>query len=193
MLAPGARLVLVKNPAAFATRYPTNNINVIAWTSGNLARSGETLSLVDPGTNNILTFTYSRLWYPETYDTGYSLVAVDLAAAEPLWSTPGNWRPSRVPLGTPGPGEPPAFTNARVTADRLLVDVVGLEGTVELWFSEDLVRGRPATQPPGPGRTAHSPSTCGTRPCQPATAAFSASGSSIDSIDGCVAGLAWSA
>ena len=158
VLAPGARLALVKNPAAFATRYLTNSIKVITWTSGNLARSGETLSVIDPGTNNILTFTYSRLWYPETYDGGYSLVAVDLAAAEPLWSTPGNWRPSRVPLGTPGlpeppaftrsslvalgtPGlpEPPAFTNARVTADRLLVDVVGLqEQTVELWFSEDL-------------------------------------------------------
>jgi hypothetical protein len=44
-----------------------------------------------------------------------------------------------VPLGTPGLPEAPTFTNARVTADRLFVDVVGLEGdTVELWFSEDL-------------------------------------------------------
>ena len=44
-----------------------------------------------------------------------------------------------MPLGTPGLPEPPAFTNARVTADRLLLDVLGLqEHTVELWFSEDL-------------------------------------------------------
>jgi len=138
MLAPGARLVLVKNLAAFATRYPTNPINVIAWTSGNLARAGETLSLVDPGASNILAFTYSRVWYPMTFNAGSSLVAVDLAAAEPLWSTSGNWRPSRVASGTPGLPEPPAFTNPRLTADGLLlVDALGLDGPVELWFSED--------------------------------------------------------
>jgi hypothetical protein len=140
VLGPRARAVLVKNPAAFATRYPTNNIDVIAWTSGNLARSGETLSIVDPATNNILTFTYTRSWYPETYNTGYSLVAVDLAAAEPLWSTAGNWRPGRVRSGTPGLAEPLVFANARVTAEGLLlVDTIGLEeGTGELWLSEDL-------------------------------------------------------
>ena len=105
MLAPGARLVLVKNLAAFATRYPTNPINVIAWTSGNLARAGETLSLVDPGASNILAFTYSRVWYPMTFNAGSSLVAVDLAAAEPLWSTSGNWRPSRAASGASIPSE----------------------------------------------------------------------------------------
>ncbi len=139
VLPPGAYLVLAKNPAAFATRHPTNGIEIVAWTSGNLARSGETLALVDPGTSNILTFTYSRQWYPETDDTGFSLVAVDLAAAEPLWSTADNWRPSRLAGGTPGHPEAPAFANTRLTTDHLLlVDADGLEGTVELWFSEDL-------------------------------------------------------
>jgi hypothetical protein len=139
VLAAGARLALVANLDAFATRYSTNNINVMAWTSGKLSRGGEALSLVDPKTNNILTFTYSKLWYPETFNTGYSLVAVDLAAEEPLWSTAENWRPSRAASGTPGLPEPPAFTNTRVTAEGLLIsDVVGLEGKAELWFSEDL-------------------------------------------------------
>lgn len=139
VLAPGAYVVLARNPAAFATRYPTNDIEVVGWTSGNLARSGETLALVDPGASDLLTFTYSRQWYPETYDTGFSLVAVDLAAADPLWSTADNWRPSRLISGTPGRAEAPALTNARLTADRrLLADADGWEGTVELWFSEDL-------------------------------------------------------
>lgn len=140
LLAPGARLVLVKNLAAFATRYPTNNINLIAWHSGNLARGGETLSLVAPNGTNILTFAYSRLWYPGTFNAGFSLVAVDPAAPEPLWSTPENWRPSRVPQGTPGLPEPPVFANARITPDaHLLADLIDLENTVELWFSEDLI------------------------------------------------------
>ncbi len=138
-LAPGARLVLAKNIEAFATRHPTNDIALVAWTSGNLARSGEALSLVTPAGTNILTFTYSRLWYPETYNTGCSLVAVNLAAEEPLWSTAQNWRPSRAPAGTPGRPDAPAFTSTRLTADhRLLLNAAGLEGSVTLWFSEDL-------------------------------------------------------
>lgn len=140
VLAPRGRLALVANPAAFATRYPTNNINLQAWTSGKLSRGGEALSIVDPKGSNILTFTYSKLWYPETFNTGTSLVAVDLAASEPLWSTAENWRPSRVISGTPGLPEPPAFANAHVTAEGLLLaDASGLEGSAELWFSEDLV------------------------------------------------------
>jgi hypothetical protein len=101
MLGPGARLVLAKNPTALATRHATDAIHLIPWTSGNLARSGETLSLTAPGGGNILTFTYSRDWHPETHNTGASLVAIDLAAPEPLWSTADNWRPSRVMFGTP--------------------------------------------------------------------------------------------
>ena len=140
VLASGARLVLAKNPAAFATRYATNNLTLVAWTSGNLARSGETLALVSPAASNILTFTYSQLWHPQTFNSGYSLVAVNLAAAEPLWSTALNWRPSRAASGTPGLPDAPAFTGTRITAEhRLLLDVVGLEGTIELWCSQDLI------------------------------------------------------
>ena len=139
-LAAGARMALVANLDAFATRYSTNNIDVMAWTSGRLSRGGEALSLMDPKGSNILTFTYSKLWYPGTFNTGSSLVAVDLAAPEPLWSTAANWRPSRGTSGTPGLPEPPVFANPRVTAEGfLLSDVTGLEGVAELWFSEDLV------------------------------------------------------
>jgi hypothetical protein len=139
VLAPSARLVLAKNPAAFATRYPTNGVRLVAWTGGNLARSGETLALVSPAGSNILTFTYSRFWYPQTYNTGYSLVAVDLAAAQPAWSTAANWRPSRTVSGSPGLPEAPVFTSSRVTTDgHLLLDAAGLDGTVDLWLSDDL-------------------------------------------------------
>lgn len=140
LLAPGARAVLAKNTAAFATVYPTNGIQLTNWTSGNLARSGEKLSLVDPQTNNILTFTYSRLWYPETYNTGYSLVALDLAADEPVWSTAANWRPSHAPLGSPGRPESPSFAQLRLGPGRtLLADLAALEGdNFALWISGDL-------------------------------------------------------
>lgn len=139
VLEPGARLVLVKNVQAFATRHPTNGLALAVWTGGNLARRGETLSLVTPAGTNILTFTYSSLWYPETFNTGSSLVAVDMAANEPLWSTAAQWRPSRAASGTPGLPDAPAITAARVTAEGLmLLDAIGLEGAVELLFSGDL-------------------------------------------------------
>jgi hypothetical protein len=138
LLGPGSRLLLAKDPTAVATRQAIDHINVVAWTGGNLARSGETLSLAAPGGDNILTFTYSSLWYPETHNTGLSLVALDLAAAEPLWSTADNWQPGRVLFGTPGLPEAPALANPRLTTDGLLlVDSAGTAGGVELWFSDD--------------------------------------------------------
>jgi hypothetical protein len=138
-LAPHARLVLAKNPATFATRHSTSNMTLMAWTSGNLSRSGEKLSLVTPASSNILTFTYSASWYPETVDSGYSLVAVDLSAPEPQWSTPQQWRPSCNHFGSPGTLDSPLFTSASITPERFMVlSTRGLEGTIELWFSEDL-------------------------------------------------------
>ncbi|MBK9140707.1 MAG: lamin tail domain-containing protein [Verrucomicrobia bacterium] len=139
VLAPGARLVLAKNPAAFATRHPTNNLNLVAWTGGNLARSGETLALVTPAGSNILTFAYSRFWYPETFNTGRTLVAVDVTAPEPAWSTPENWRPSHVATGTPGGPDAPVLASGRLTPEgRLLLDTQSLDGLIELWVSADL-------------------------------------------------------
>jgi len=139
-LPAGARLVLVKNPAAFATLYSTNSINLTAWSSGNLARKGETLSLVSPAGTNILTFTYSNAWYPSTYDKGLSLVAVDLAAAEPLWSTAANWRPSHTAYGSPGQPDAPRFTAAAFGGSRFMtLSTEGLDSTIEVWSSNDLV------------------------------------------------------
>jgi len=142
-LEPSARLVLAKNSVAFAERHG-GGVAVEAWQSGNLARKGETLALVDPHGSNILTFTYSNVWYPETYNTGRSLVVVDAAAPEPLWSSADNWRPSRVATGTPGLPDAAIFTAVRMGDEGLLqLDASGLEGTVELWFSDDLVTWQP--------------------------------------------------
>lgn len=140
-LMPSKRLVLAKNPSTFATRYSTSNMTLLAWTSGNLSRSGEKLSLVTPSSSNILTFTYSSSWYPETIDSGYSLVAVDLSAPEAQWSTWQQWRPSYNHNGSPGTIDSPIFTSTTIsTEQRMLVNTLGLEGAIELWFSEDLIQ-----------------------------------------------------
>jgi hypothetical protein len=138
-LLPGARLVVSKNPGALHQRHPTNNMAVTEWTSGNLSRGGETIQLSTPASSNILSFTYSGLWYPETYNTDNSIVVVDTSAPEAVWSTAANWRPSRAITGTPGNPDAPAFsTMAMGPGDFMTVSTVGLEGTIELWYSEDL-------------------------------------------------------
>lgn len=140
LLEPGARLVLVKNREAFATRHTTNDLVVVLWDGGNLARAGETLSLTGPEGETLLSFSYTRQWYPATFGTGSTLVAVDLAAPEAVWSTADNWRPSLVVGGTPGlpEGSELRLLDPRVTAEGLFVmEAIGLADAVELWFSED--------------------------------------------------------
>ena len=138
-LSAGARLVIAKNSAAFATLYATNGLTLMAWASGNLARRGETLSLVDPGGTNILTFTYSNAWYPSTYNAALSLVTVNLAAAEPLWSTAANWRPSHTARGSPGMPDAPLLTALALAGGATLsLSTEGLDGAVEVWCSTNL-------------------------------------------------------
>ena len=138
-LPAGARLVLAKNLAAFSTLYATNGLSLMAWTSGNLARKGETLSLVNPGGSNILTFTYSNAWYPSTYNAALSLVAVNLAASEPVWSTAANWRPSHTAHGSPGQPDAPLLTTLALAGSATLsLSTEGLDGVVEVWCSTNL-------------------------------------------------------
>jgi hypothetical protein len=129
--------VLVKNAVAFGTRYLTNGLTLVEWDNGNLSRRGESLSIIAPAETNLLTFSYSNGWHPETFNTGHSLVAVNLAAPEPAWSTPSNWRPSRIFSGTPGSAEPPTLASPRLEQGMLLVDLLE-NGPGELWASNDL-------------------------------------------------------
>lgn len=100
-LSGGERLVLVKNPAAFEARYGSS-IGIAGQYSGSLSNGGETLQLQYAG-EEVLTFTYDDGWHPETDGSGASLVAIDLLAADPWWSTSLQWEAS-APGGTPGEG-----------------------------------------------------------------------------------------
>jgi hypothetical protein len=138
-LQAGARLILAKNADALTQRHSTNNMDVMEWSSGNLARGGETIAIATPTSSNILCFTYSSTWYPETYNTDRSIVVVNTAAEEALWSTSVNWRPSLAMKGSPGTPDSPIFKAMTLAPDNLMtVSTEGLEGTIELWYSEDL-------------------------------------------------------
>ena len=105
-LAPGERILLVKNRAAFETRYGTGLSEMIAGEyAGNLSNDGDHLTLLDAGGAEIeaLTFNDQPPWPEEADGDGFSLVLVAPAqspSSDP--NDPFNWRPSLAVGGAPG-------------------------------------------------------------------------------------------
>ncbi len=92
-LGPGESLVLVKNIAAFQSRYGTG-IRIGGQYAGSLDNAGETLSLVGGLGEPILNFSYDNAWYPITDGYGFSLSLLNPNAPLNTWGDPASWRPS---------------------------------------------------------------------------------------------------
>jgi len=103
-LPAGGRVILARNPAAFALRYPSTTIPVLGPYDGVLDNGGERLELTDSVGENILDFEYKDGWYPATDGNGRSLVhrnpagisfnnfgsAVSWAISGSNWGSPGS-------------------------------------------------------------------------------------------------------
>ncbi len=118
ILAPGARLILVSDLAAFQAVYGVN-LPVFGEYSGRLDNSGEALLLTRADGLIIQEFRYNdRAPWPEKADgEGYSLTLIAPSMNPPL-SDPASWRSSLTPGGTPGSSD--ALTFEGTTADQLL-------------------------------------------------------------------------
>ncbi|MES2438299.1 MAG: lamin tail domain-containing protein [Verrucomicrobiota bacterium] len=102
-LAPGARVVVVKNLAAFQNEFGTGRPVGGVFTSGSLDNAGEIITLRRADNTLVRTFEYSDdpPW-PTIADTaGHSIVLVD-PFSNPDHSSPLNWRASNAVGGTPG-------------------------------------------------------------------------------------------
>ncbi len=95
-LAPGERLLLVSNQAAFATRYP--GVTTLGQYTGNLKNSGEQVRLEAADANPIADFTYGddSPWPKSADGDGYSLI---FNGTDP--TLPTDWRPSTTIGGSP--------------------------------------------------------------------------------------------
>lgn len=103
MLAAGSRVIVAKDPAAFALRHPGIATPVLGPFAGDLANPGEHLELRDAAGENVVDFTYKDGWYPVTDGSGRSLVAKDPAAtAHDGFGDPLAWAISAAPNGSPG-------------------------------------------------------------------------------------------
>jgi hypothetical protein len=106
VLAPGERVVVVKNLAAFQARYP--NVNRVAGVyTGSLDNAGERIALAGPLQEPILDFEYNNAWYRTTDGLGFSLVLRTEAAALEDFAAGASWRVSSLWGGSPGTAEPP--------------------------------------------------------------------------------------
>ena len=125
-LAPGARTLLVRNRAAFESRYGSG-MPIAGEFSGSLANEGETLRMEDAAGEVIFEFRYADGPFPGADGRGASLEPLDSEAD--LEST-NSWRASATPDGTPGTTSwPPVRESVRLDAGQLILRVL-VEGGV---------------------------------------------------------------
>ncbi len=150
LLGAGQRVLVVKNLAAFASRYTTNGLIIAGVFTGNLANDGDHLKLEGGVREPVLDFDFSDGWYPVTDGAGFALQIVDDTAATSAWGLASGWRPSGQANGTPGVADPGAinvpviYVNEALThTDLPIVDAIELcnpnVGQVNVggWFLTD--------------------------------------------------------
>ena len=137
-LAPRARVLVVKNPTAFAARYGSG-LPVAGTFTGNLDNAGERLELLDASNEEILDFSYNDDWYPLANGHGFSLVVVDEAADPDAWNRRSQWRPSGAVSGSPGVDDPlpPVLPPVLITEALTRPDGPAQRDTVEVWNPTD--------------------------------------------------------
>jgi len=132
-LGPGQSLVLVKNIAAFQSRYGTA-IRIGGQYSGALNNGGETLAVVGALDEPILNFTYDNAWYPTTDGYGFSLSILNPNAPVNTWGDPASWRPSSTLGGSPGLPNPPPIDFPPIVVNEVLANSIPpSKDTIELY------------------------------------------------------------
>lgn len=130
-LAPGERLLIVKDFAAFTYRYGPAAAAFVAGVfegNDNFNNNGETVTIVDRTGATILSFTYDDIapWPLDADGLGRSLV-LKLPETNPNHNAAGNWRASVVAGGEPGALDSRTFSGTGIQDD----DSDGLTALVE--------------------------------------------------------------
>lgn len=141
VLPPGRSAVVVKDVAAFQSRYGTNLL-ILGTFTGNLGNEGDHLVLEGSLRETIHDFNYSDQWYRLTDGTGFTLVVADETASLPNWGTRDGWRVSAALGGSPGVTDPtPPPRPAVVINEALTHDdpdpPPGLQDAIELYNPTD--------------------------------------------------------
>ena len=100
-LAPGERILICDNTAAFDLRYGAGKNRAGPWI-GALDNSGERIRIVDNVGEEILDFTYDPAWFPPADAGGRSLVVRNAAPDYATYAAPAHWALSGSANGSPG-------------------------------------------------------------------------------------------
>jgi len=120
-LAPGQYTLIVKNLAAFQTRYGTGfNIAGEFALGDNLNNGGEDLLLEGPVGGIIHDFDFEDDWFDHTDGDGFSLVVRDPGQDLALWDAKDGWRASWTYGGNPGQADPGPVNPGDVIINEIL-------------------------------------------------------------------------
>ncbi|MCF7975126.1 MAG: CotH kinase family protein [Phycisphaerae bacterium] len=102
-LAPEASVLVVKDQAAFESRYGTGLTHLIAGQyQGKLSNSGEMLRVYDSTEGMVAAFQYEDGWYAETDGQGDALILRFPEVLNPnAWNTKAAWQPGSSLMWTP--------------------------------------------------------------------------------------------
>ncbi len=138
-LESGQYLLLVKNPAAFTSRYTVpQDTPILGGYLGSLSNSGETISLDDQTNSTVLEFTYNDKWYDITDGQGFSLVFCgDLNGLPDIWDLKSSWRASTLIAGSPGQAEQGLASDSIVFNEILAHSHASQPDWIELYNKTD--------------------------------------------------------
>ena len=149
-LGPGGRALVVRNRAAFLTRYPTAP-GIAGEYTGQLSNGDEHIRLLGPLQEPVCDFAYEDGWAPLADGFGFSLVLRSEAAAPDRLGESASWRLSAKVGGSPGVPDPlpldvqPVLVNeALANSETPLLDSVELSNAGNSpqdiggwWLSDD--------------------------------------------------------
>ncbi len=116
-LGPKECVLVVRNKAAFESRYPGLSGKIAGNYSGRLSNDGETVELSDTWNGTVVSFTYNdgEGWPQAADGGGHSIVPIDWWAMEDqqdgIMDYAGSWRRSTYRLGSPGQADPDPITD----------------------------------------------------------------------------------
>ena len=131
VLPADARILVVKNRAAFESRYGAG-LPVVGEYVGQLSNSGGRLTVLGPFQETVLSFRFDNAWYPVTDGPGFSLVLADERLSSERMDEAANWRPGTAVHGSPGQPKPPARPFPLVVISEALTRPAAGSTAVEL-------------------------------------------------------------
>lgn len=133
VLAPGAYVVVAKNPVAFSAKYP-GVTNVVGGYFGFMDNAGERLALEGSLGEPIANFVYNNSWYRMSDGNDFSLVLVNEFASFATYTNPATWRLSALEGGSPGAQDPsPAHIPPVYINEVLAFPLPGQIDAIELY------------------------------------------------------------